>query len=240
MKSTSPKVITLVILVMIVSQIIVLQSCTKKSANRNPEISYITVNPETLYANGIAKVTVEASDPDKDKLSYTYQVDLGTITAYGATAMWNAPGANNRATAIVVVTDGNGGETRAEAYLNTQGNATQISGRLLVAENVIGNLLYTKVSLYKNYDDWLGNIPFKRFEIGDEGPKVAYNMLDIPAGNYLIDFWKDDDYNGKWSYGDYVGWKGSGTIIDPVLESITVLDGQTTVCNIENMQVVSY
>ena len=240
MKNTILKNITLIIMLMIFSQFIVLQSCTKDTANQNPEITYVTVNPETVYAFGVAKVKVEASDPDKDKLTYVYQVDFGTIEGYGSTAFWNAPGANSTATATIIVSDGNGGEATSTAYLNTQGPATQISGNIQVPENIVGNMFESKVSIYKDYESWMENIPFQRIDVGDDGSKIVYNMVGVAPGNYYIDVWKDSDNNGKWSYGDLVGWKGSGSLNTPVLEMITVVDGQTTICNISNVFVASY
>ncbi len=221
-------------------QVIVFQSCTKDTANQIPEITYVTVNPETVYASGVAKVKVEATDPDNDKLTYAYQVDFGTIEGFGSTAFWYAPGPNITSTVIVTVTDGNGGEFSSQGYLNTQGIATQISGNIQIPDNIIGNLFETNVSIYKDYTNWLDNSPFQRIVIGDDGSKVAYNMVGVAPGTYYIDIWKDTDYNGKWSYGDYVGWKGSGGLSDPVLEMITVVDGQATICNINNVFVVSY
>jgi hypothetical protein len=62
----------------------------------------------------------------------------------------------------------------------------------------------------------------------------------VPPGSYYIDIWNDADYNGKWSYGDIVGWNGSGNIANPVLEMITVVNGQTTICDITNVFVVTF
>jgi hypothetical protein len=59
-------------------------------------------------------------------------------------------------------------------------------------------------------------------------------------GNYILDVWKDVDNNGKWSYGDYVGWYGSGSLANPSFGPIQINNGQTIVCDVTNMQLVSY
>jgi hypothetical protein len=167
-------------LVMIFSlQLFVMQSCLKDTANRNPEIALVAVNPETVYAFGKATLKIEASDPDKDKLTYSYQVYNGSIEGDGPTAVWTAPGAWSADTAIVIVNDGNGGEVRTKAYLNTQEVATQISGFIKIPSNLTGNLLYTRVSIYRDLASWLDNIPFQEAGIGDGGSTVAYNMVGV-------------------------------------------------------------
>lgn len=223
-----------------VVQVVTIQSCTKTTANRSPEISSVSVVPATMYAGGMAKVKVESSDPDKDKLTYAYEVDLGTIEGNGLTAFWNAPGPNSSAKATIIVTDGNGGEVRAEAFLSTQGIATQISGIIQIPSNLSGNLLYSKVSIYSDLASWQNNTPLQFVDVGDEGTGVVFNMVGVAPGSYFIDIWKDVDNNGKWSYGDYAGWYGSGTLSEPVLDRISVVAGQTTICKITNVFVVSY
>lgn len=223
----------------LLSQVFVVQSCTKSTPNKIPVISAVIVNPETVYAFGTAKVKVEASDPDNDKLTFTYQSFGGSITGNESIGIWTAPGAWTTDTVTIIVNDGNGGEVSAKAYLNTKEIATQISGYIQVPENIIGNLYLTKVSIYSDYDKWLQNIPLQSVDIGDEGSQVAYNMVGVAPGNYYIDIWKDADANGKWSYGDYVGWNGTGELNNPELEQITVVGGQTTICNITNVFVVS-
>jgi hypothetical protein len=51
------------------------------SENRVPQIRGVTLTPPAVPPRGTALVTVDAVDPDGDRLFYRYQAEAGTITA---------------------------------------------------------------------------------------------------------------------------------------------------------------
>ncbi len=61
-------------------------SFKKEATNGNPVVSSVAVAPSSVNANGIATVTVTATDPNGDALTYSYSVTGGAITGSGATA----------------------------------------------------------------------------------------------------------------------------------------------------------
>ncbi len=227
-------------LALMLLQLLFFTSCIKEPANRNPEISVITVNPVEVYAGGTAKVAVEATDPDNDALSYSYRVSRGSIEGFGKLAFWSGAMSDGVDTVQITITDGKGGQVSAPAYVSVNGTTTLLTGGIRLPDNISGNLLYSQVSIYADYDHWLANDPAQSITVGDEGSKVVFNMMGVVPGNYVLDVWKDADNNGRWSYGDYVGWFGSGSLGQPVFTPLQIVNGQTLVCSITNMQLVSF
>ena len=72
--------------------------------------------------------TVYATDPDGDKLTYTWLADNGTLTADGSTATWISPAAMGKYNITVVVSDGNGHDLRLTkevvVFINADGSQT--------------------------------------------------------------------------------------------------------------------
>jgi hypothetical protein len=234
-----PRLISLNAILLLLFTIVSL-SCGKDTANRNPEISSVGLNPVEVFSGGTAKVAVTASDPDKDQLTYNYTVSRGHIEGLGKIAFWTTAATPGTDTVHITVTDGNGGQTSAIGSVYVTGATTLITGGIRLADNISGNLLYSKVSIYTDYGSWMHNLPANSITVGDEGSKVVFNMVGILPGNYILDVWKDVDNNGKWSYGDYVGWYGSGSLANPSFGPIQIANGQTIVCDVTNMQLVSY
>ena len=59
--------------------------------NLNPVISAINVEPRTVKIGEVAKITVNASDPEGGELSYTYSIQAGAINGIGCAVNWEAP-----------------------------------------------------------------------------------------------------------------------------------------------------
>ena len=78
--------------------------------NHPPTIESLT--PEWSSVRKAATPTIEcvASDPDGDKLTYTWSADGGNFSGEGSTVTWVAPNAYGNYTITVTVTDGRGGE----------------------------------------------------------------------------------------------------------------------------------
>jgi len=74
---------------------------------------------ESVCTPGKTSLKVDATDADGDHLTYQYSVTGGEIVGKGPSVIWNLDEvANGMFRAYVVVTDGKGGESRAEVSLN--------------------------------------------------------------------------------------------------------------------------
>jgi hypothetical protein len=70
-------------------------------------------NPNELTASGTSTLSVVASDPENDPLTYLWSATDGTIIGNGPTVSFNAPGTSvdEIVTATVTINDGRGGIT---------------------------------------------------------------------------------------------------------------------------------
>jgi hypothetical protein len=107
----------------------ILAGCGKDPAspNQNPAIASITADPGTLIPGGTASITVTATDPDGDPLTYSYTATGGTITGNGPAATFTAGNTPGPASVVVTVTDGRGGVATASTALTIQKPPPQIS-----------------------------------------------------------------------------------------------------------------
>jgi len=79
--------------------------------NQSPKVSSVTADPASLAFGQQAAITVAASDPDNDQLSYEYSATGGTISGNSPTATFVAGNTPGAAYVTVVIRDGRGGNT---------------------------------------------------------------------------------------------------------------------------------
>lgn len=219
------KILPLFLLTILFS--VTFSSCKKDAKNSNPVVSAVTVAPSSVNANGIASITVVASDPDGDALTYSYSVTGGAITGSGASVSWTAPSAAGAHSVTVTVSDGNGGTATGNGALTVQAAVTQVTGTAKFPAGTSGDLSNAKVSLYTSWDNWNANQPIKFGAVSGSGATVSFTVTGVNPGNYYLDVWKDIDNSGTWSVGDYIGWYGSGGLGAPALTEFQISDGQT-------------
>jgi len=207
-------------------------SCNKEEENKAPTISSVVVNPATVNANGIATVSVTATDPDGDALTYAYVVSGGSIAGNGASATWTAPAVEGANSVTVTVSDGKGLQASSNATLTVLAPITQVVGTASFPVGTTGDLSNSKVSIYTSWDNWNANQPIKFAAVTGAGASVSFTLTNVNPGNYYLDVWKDADNNGFWSVGDYVGWYGSGGLGSPALTELQIAEGQTFSCTI--------
>ncbi len=220
--------------VVILSIITVLSSCKKDEddKNNNPSIASVTVVPGSVAANGIATVSVAATDPDGDALTYSYSVSGGAIQGVGASATWTAPGQAGSCSVTVNVSDGKGGTASGNGSLTVTAAVTQITGTASFPAGTTADLSNSKVSIYTSLENWNINSPIKWGAVTGSGANVSFTLTNVNPGNYYLDVWKDRDNDGFWSRDDFVGWYGSGGLGSPNLTEFQVTDGQTFNCDI--------
>ncbi len=76
------------------------------SGNGAPVVASLTAVSTTVAAGGLARLTVSASDPDGDSLSYVWSSTAGTLSGTGTSVYWLAPSTPGVYTVSCVVSDG--------------------------------------------------------------------------------------------------------------------------------------
>jgi len=212
---------------------ITFSSCKKDASNSSPTIASVVVTPGSINASGIASVTVTATDPDGDPLTYAYTVTGGAISGSGASVSWTAPSTAGAHSLTVTVSDGNGGQAVGNGALTVLPAVTQVTGTARFPAGTSGDLSNSKVSLYTSYDNWLNNQPIKFGAVSGSGASANFTLTNVNPGNYYLDVWKDIDNSADWSSTDYVGWYGSGGLGSPALTEFQISDGQTFSCTVD-------
>ncbi|MBN2001684.1 hypothetical protein JW935_29355 [candidate division KSB1 bacterium] len=101
------------LLIFAVCLVILKCGVVEQLANRDPVIRDMTFSADSSYVfvGDTLEISVEASDPDKDELFYTWSATGGYfISKSGATALWVAPGEEGRYRIEVAVHDKNEGK----------------------------------------------------------------------------------------------------------------------------------
>ena len=82
----------LFILVLVITKLFILGGCGEYESwtNDPPEINTFTVPKEVRYGESV-ELKVGVSDPEKDDLTYTWEVSGGTLEGEGASIEWTAP-----------------------------------------------------------------------------------------------------------------------------------------------------
>lgn len=92
--------------------------------NRPPAVSSCAASPVTVIAGQPANITVAASDPDNDQLTYTYTASGGKVSGTGPQAKLDTGGlAPGRYTVTCHVDDGKGGTAEGRAEIEVQAPA---------------------------------------------------------------------------------------------------------------------
>ncbi len=224
-----------VLLVLAVASLVVAAGCSSSDpaspTNDAPTITSVTVTPASVGAGGSATVTVTANDSDGDGLSYAYSPNGGAISGSGPSVTWTAPGTAGAYSVAVTVTDGEGGSVSSSGSLTVTAQVTTIHGTVSLPGGVPGSLGNGVVSIYASYDDWNNYQPSMSATVVGVGSSVSYTLSNVPAGTWWIDYWLDNDYSLGWSFGDFVGWYGSGTWGSPVLTLFTITNGEVKTIN---------
>lgn len=110
--------------------------------NRNPVItSGPTANPSTINTGQTSTISVTASDPDNDTLTYTWTKTGGTITGTGSSVTYTAPNTADTYTITVVVSDEKGG--------SVSGNVNVVVTYTMVQNlNHPGNIDVDSINIY--------------------------------------------------------------------------------------------
>ncbi len=132
------------VLVSIVLGIVALSgsACGGEPVNQTPIISSVSGEPVNVAPGGTATITCVASDPDGDRLSYTWSTTGGSLSGTGKSVTFTAPDAAGTYLIGVTVADGKGGTADkshtvtvvAEAVINRPPVIASLSASLETVE----------------------------------------------------------------------------------------------------------
>jgi hypothetical protein len=88
--------------------------------NNPPVIDKLVADPATILQGGTTKVRCVATDPDGDKLEYTWKANGGEISGEGDLITWKAPTECKQYIVTANVTDGRGGEVSQEVTITVR------------------------------------------------------------------------------------------------------------------------
>ena len=90
-----------------------------------------------------------ASDPDGDELSYEWSTEGGNISGKDSTVTWTAPEVLGIHAITVVVTDGQGGESRTSLSINVRVNHPPVIEELIITPEHNKDFNHKKMRIYK-------------------------------------------------------------------------------------------
>jgi hypothetical protein len=137
--------------------------------NKSPTINNLTASSTWTLPSGSLNVTCDASDPDRDELSYEWTATGGDVSGTGAAVSWAAPQEFGVYNVTVVVKDGYGSEdTRFISLSVVSGEPPTIETLVVTAEHCY---LKTNASGYlvgqgKNYSI--------QCSVADTGMQLSY------------------------------------------------------------------
>lgn len=122
---------------LVLAALTALAGCSKPSnpagpgSNRAPEIRNVVVTPRSVNLGGTASVSVEAVDPDGDRVFFRYQADVGTITPdprqpSRATYVNDNPDGRTSARLAVFVTDDKNATSTFNVDVDLLGNQSPL------------------------------------------------------------------------------------------------------------------
>ena len=86
-------------------------------ANHPPVIESLTAEKAKILINTNCNIDCIASDPDNDKLSYSWSIDAGNISGGGSEVSWTAPPRGGQFIITATVSDGHGGVASKEVLI---------------------------------------------------------------------------------------------------------------------------
>ena len=200
--------------------------------NHTPVIDSVTVSADTVLELGTVSLTLHATDPDGDALSYWFLIlsGGGSITVDGNTAEWIAPNTPGNARILVSAVDEHDAVASRALTLVVIDAPTGISGTIALLDPAGEiDLVGARVALYTSEAAWTNNNPWYT-ELIEAGTPITYNFVlePVPVGTYYLDVWKDVNENGERDAADLFGFHGTGSLSDPELLPVVVNENEVT------------
>jgi hypothetical protein len=152
--------------------------------NQSPEIISLTAASEQLNPSASTNITCEASDADRDTLTYAWTASGGTVNGSGSEVSWTAPAQGGDYTVKVVVSDGKGAEANKSVSINV------IAGES--SPPFIKKVTY-EPNRYEIYDD--EKITFTCTASDPDGDAITYHW-EVDAGTIAP---QGDGHTAVWT-----------------------------------------
>jgi hypothetical protein len=204
------------------------------SMNGPPSISRVEVTPSTVATGGSATVTVSASDPDNDPLTYVFHVSGGAIDPVGpvsvGSATWTAPSDVGSYRVTVTALDPEGLTASAQGTLTVAPPTppTGMEGTVAIRSGQTGNLQGARIAFYGDLASWSADQPIRAIFVAEDGESITFRFVDVSVGTYYLDVWKDTNDDGVANTGDLLGWFGTDVYPSGRISSFQVIQGQIT------------
>ncbi len=182
------------------------QSVTvETSPNSDPEIASFEADPEVVDRQGTSTLTVDATDPDGEDLSYDWSMDNSgwTISESGDTAELTAPDESESSVTVTVeVDDGYGGSATSNVTVSTAANQPPVISGFEADPEVVERQGTSTLTVDASdpdgealsYDwstdnsDWL---------LSESGETAELTAPDAPASSITVTVEVDDGYGGS-------------------------------------------
>ena len=99
--------------------------------NQPPVVTSLTPEATILLPEAVTKITCVASDPDGDKLTYTWTASGGTISNTEGIASWRAPGFTGEFVIGVIVADGEGASVSRSCNITVTTNQRPVVSSII-------------------------------------------------------------------------------------------------------------
>jgi hypothetical protein len=189
--------------------------------NQRPVITGLQAEPQLVAPLGSCQISCAATDPDGDKLSYSWTSSGGAITGQGATVTWTAPGSSGSYNVAVEVTDGHGGKVTDQISITVRDNHPPVITSLIPSANWTtpsGAISLNCTAVDADQDqlsyEWAADGGY----ISGSGPAVNWTAPQT-VGAYNITVVVKDGYGGE-ATGKVILSVNLGT--PPTIESLTV------------------
>ena len=193
--------------------------------NRPPEISAVTATPSTINHNGTTSLSVTATDPENDTLSYAWSSDIGGTFSDqdAATTNWAAPDTiTDAATATLTVTVSDPGGLSvtgtAQVIIREEMAVPLALGTLTNLTGATGDIVNTSIEAASGgrspYVYMISDLPF---ELGALGRNIRGRLIDPGVSTVTVSV---TDANNDTVSGTFT-WTVTGTAI-PVPTGLNV------------------
>jgi len=206
--------------------------------NQSPVVSSVTASPAQIVSGDSTTITVAATDPDDDPITYSWSASEGTITGSGSQVVWASPKKSGSFNIGVAVKDNRGGQTTGNVTVTVIEPIKTVTLNVVPSETgTVDQKNATDYTKTRAGDDAL-NIAYRAFWSFDIsslalkdiqsaklkfttgtilGTPFAYNMPPIGLGGLWL--WKDTYGSSLPAFG-YVGSKidGTGLMYEPPTE----------------------
>ena len=133
------------------------------SANNPPRIESVKADPASVQLEGSTTLTIIASDPDNDAITYSLTAKEGTVSGQGNKATWIAPRKQGNFTITAIAKDAKGGESRMDVVVMVSSASNTVTLSPVKSESGTVNSTGDKDnSFYKAGDDEK-NIGYRAF-----------------------------------------------------------------------------